>query len=100
MIEDPTVWNFEAKHIQGEEYEIQFQVIVNEDYHIYALEPGGDGAFLPPSFEIEPNPIYEATGPLGERGKKISEHIEDIGTVFYYKEAVYYQPARIRGPGV
>ncbi len=99
MIEDPTVWNFEAKHIQGEEYEIQFQVKVNEDYHIYALEPGGDGAFLPPSFEIEPNPIYEATGPLGERGKKISEHIEDIGTVFYYKEAVYYQPARIRAPG-
>lgn len=100
MIEDPTVWQFEARQIQGEEYEIRFQVKVNNDYHIYSLDPGGDGTFLPPSFEIEPNPIYEPRGDLLERGEKISETIEDIGTVYYYKEVVFVQPARIKGAGV
>lgn len=100
MIEDPTVWQFEARQIQGEEYEIRFQVKVNNDYHIYSLDPGGDGTFLPPSFEIEPNPIYEPRGELLERGEKISETIEDIGTVYYYKEVVFVQPARIKGEGV
>src|SRR5690606_18693923 len=100
MIEDPTVWSFEAKQIKGDEYEIQFQVKVKNDYHIYSLDPGGDGSFLPPSFEIEANPIYEPNGEMSERGKKISETIEDIGTVYYYKEVVFVQPARISGTGV
>lgn len=100
IIPDPTVWHMEARQIKGEEYEIRFQVKVNNGYHIYSLDPGGDGSFLPPSFEIEDNPIYEPAGEMYEKGDKISETIEDIGTVYYYKEVVFVQPARIRGEGV
>lgn len=95
MIQDPTVWKFEAKKKDGNKYELIFDVEVKDGWHIYSLDPGGDGTFLPPEFNFTKNPNYKLAGKVFERGKKIDETIEDIGTVHYYKKVEFVQPATV-----
>lgn len=99
IIQDPTVWTFEAKKKTGNEYELIFHVTVNNDYHVYSLNPGGDGSFLPPEFEFDKSSNYKLKGKPTEKGKRIDETIEDIGTVHYYKKVDFIQAATITANG-
>jgi thiol:disulfide interchange protein len=99
MIQDPTEWTFEAKKKSGNEYDIIFHVTVNNGYHVYSLDPGGDGSFLPPEFSFDKSSNYKLKGKTTEKGKRIDETIEDIGTVHYYKKVDFIQPAIIDANG-
>jgi len=99
IIEDPAVWTFEAKKKSGNEYELIFHVNVKNGYHVYSLDPGGDGSFPPPSFEFKPGSNYKLAGKVKEKGKRIDETIEDIGTVHYFKKVDFIQPATITANG-
>lgn len=99
IIQDPSEWRFEAKKISGNEYELIFHVNVKNGYHVYSLTPGGDGAFPPPSFEFTSSANYKLKGKVTEKGKKITETIEDIGTVNYFKKVDFIQKATITANG-
>lgn len=92
IIEDPTEWTFEAKKVSGNKYNLIFHCNVKNDWHIYSLDPGGDGSFLPPEFMVKENADVKVAGPVTEKGKIIHETIEDIGTVHYYKKVDFIQP--------
>lgn len=91
MIEDPTEWSFTVKKLDGNKYDVVFHCHVNNGWHIYSLDPGGDGSFLPPSFDFSKTPEAKLIGDPREEGKVIDETIEDIGTVHYYKDVDYIQ---------
>ncbi|HEY9176954.1 MAG TPA: cytochrome c biogenesis protein CcdA [Flavipsychrobacter sp.] len=95
MIEDPTEWKFEARKIDGNKYDLIFHCDVKNGWHIYSLDPGGDGSFLPPSFTIKDNPDIKLIGEVREEGDIIHETIEDIGTVHYYKNVDYIQTVEL-----
>lgn len=99
IIEDPTVWTFEAKKKSGNEYDLIFHVTVNNSFHIFSLTPGGDGSFLPPEFTFDKNSNIKLKGKPIEKGKRIDETIEDIGTIHYYKKVDYIQSATIEANG-
>lgn len=95
MIEDPTEWKFEARKVEGNKYDLVFHCDVKNGWHIYSLDPGGDGSFLPPSFTIKENPDVKLVGEVREEGEIIHETIEDIGTVHYYKTVDYIQTVEL-----
>jgi thiol:disulfide interchange protein len=91
IIEDPAVWTFEAKKKSGNEYDLIFHVNVKNGYHVYSLDPGGDGSFPPPSFEFKKGDNYKLSGNTKEKGKRIDETIEDIGTIHYFNKVDFIQ---------
>src|ERR1044071_1555399 len=95
VIEDPSEWKFEARKKKGNEYDLIFHVNVKNGYHIYSLDPGGDGSFPPPEFNFTKGDNYKLKGKPTEKGKRIDETIEDIGTVHYFKTVDFIQPAVI-----
>lgn len=100
MIEDPTEWKFEARKVEGNKYDIVFHCDVKNGWHIYSLDPGGDGSFLPPSFTIKENADIKLVGEVREDGEIIHETIEDIGTVHYYKNVDYIQTVELANENI
>jgi thiol:disulfide interchange protein DsbD len=99
MIEDPTEWKFEVKKKKGNEYDLIFHVNVKNGYHIYSLDPGGDGSFPPPEFKFNKSDNYKLAGKVTEKGQRIDETIEDIGTVHYFKKVDFTQPVTVTANG-
>lgn len=95
IMKDPTVWKVEAKKKSGHQYELVFHVDVKDNWHVYALDPGGDGSFIAPDFHPAKSTRYKVNGKVTEKGKRIDETIEDIGTVHYYHSADYIVPITV-----
>ena len=87
---DPTTWTYDIKKISGDEYAINFHLKLKEHWHIYSLEAGGDGSLIIPSFEITSPKSAKLKGKPTEKGKRISEVEETIGTFYYLKDKVDY----------
>jgi len=98
VIKDPTTWTFSAKKIKDTEYELTLYCKLKPEWHLWSLEPGGDGLLLSPRFDFEKNKSLELVGTVKERGKKISQEFpgtEGI-THFYENEITYTQKATIK----
>ncbi|MCB0700493.1 MAG: thioredoxin family protein [Chitinophagales bacterium] len=96
MLEDPTEWTVTAKQVEGNKYDIVFHCHVNNGWHVYALDPGGDGSFIPPSFTINESPDIKLVGEVREEGEVIDEFIDDdIGTVHYFKDVDFIQTVEL-----
>lgn len=96
MMEDPTEWSFKAEKVEGNKYNLIFHCHVKNDWHIYSLDPGGDGSFLPPSFTVNESADIKLVGDVREEGEMIDEFIdEDIGTVHYYHEVDFIKTVEL-----
>jgi len=91
MIQDPTTWKYEVKKKNDSTYDLIFRLNLKEHWHIYALDPGGDGMEIPPEFSFDKNPDIKSIGKIREIGKKVSSEMEGIdGKVNYYLNNVSY----------
>lgn len=91
MQKDPTTWTFEAKKKSDKKYELIFHLELAEGWHIWSLDPGGDGLEIPPSFTFNKNADVKLIGKTKEQGKLINEDIDGVdGTVHMYKHNVDY----------
>lgn len=99
---DPTTWKYEAKRKYGNHFEIFFHVTLTDKWHIYALNPGGDGSMIPPSFSFDKAGNVKMVGKMKELGKPVTEAIEGIdGKVRYFAgEATFVQEVEVSGNGV
>ncbi len=89
--EDPTTWTWEAKKTGENKYDVIFHLKLAEHWHIWSLNPGGDGMQIPPEIKFNKNPAVKLEGKLKEKGKLITEVIDGIdGAVNEYKEKVEY----------
>ncbi|MEI8279487.1 MAG: cytochrome c biogenesis protein CcdA, partial [Bacteroidota bacterium] len=98
MIADPTMWTFEAKKVKDNTYNLIFHVKIEDKWHVFSQNPGGDGSSIPPTFEFPKNPNYQLVGKVKEKGKLLDETIEEIGTLHYYKNKVdFIQTITVKG---
>mgnify|MGYP000674889195 FL=1 len=91
MIADPSTWTFETKHVKDNHYQLIFHLKLKEGWHIWSLNPGGDGFQIVPSFKIKKNDAVIKLGSFKEKGNAITELMDGVdGKVTYFKSKVDY----------
>jgi thiol:disulfide interchange protein len=81
------------KKISEGEYELLINCKLKPEWHLWSLNPGGDGMLVPPTFTFSKNKDIEVVGKIKESGKKISKEFPgtDGITHFYENEVSYTQ---------
>jgi thiol:disulfide interchange protein len=99
IVQDNSKWTVTAKKTASDRYEIKFHVDIPKGWHIYAMQPGGDGSLIPTTFTFDANKQLTLNGAVKETGKIISEKIEGTdGVVNMYKErADFVQQVTVKG---
>jgi thiol:disulfide interchange protein len=99
VIQDPTSWTYEAKKLKDSTYELIFRLKLEEGWHIWALEPGGDGLQFPPSFSFDKNERVQLKGKIKEQGKSVTGEMEGVDGIvtYFHGQVVYRQQAVVRG---
>ncbi len=100
IIQDPTTWTYELKDKGAGKYEVLFKLKLKEKWHIWSLDPGGDGMQIPPSFEFDKKPGLKLIGGVKEAGKKHTGPMDGVdGIVNYFEGTVIYtQNIEANGP--
>lgn len=99
MTADPTAWKYELKKKSATEYQLIFHLELKTGWHIWSLNPGGDGYQIVPSFELDKNPNVQIKGNPTEKGKATTTTMEGIeGKVTYLSGNVdYVQNITVKG---
>ena len=99
LIPDPTTWTYEVKKTGDNKYDLVFKLKLKEHWHIWSLNPGGDGMQIPPEFNFSVNPSFKTVGKVRESGKKITDSMEGVdGKVSFFHDRVdYVQPIEVKG---
>jgi thiol:disulfide interchange protein DsbD len=91
-------WNFGAKKISTDTYEIKMTASVSGDFHIYAQNAGVEGP-VPTTFSFSSNPLLSLNGKTKEVGKLVRKN-EEVwgGDVNYYEKSVeFVQVVKLKG---
>jgi thiol:disulfide interchange protein len=93
IFQDPTTWSFKVKKVQGNDYELTIHCTLKPEWHLWSIDPGGDGLLIPPSFTYNKNSDIEIVGKIKEKGKRIDQEFPgtDGVTHFYENEITYTQ---------
>lgn len=96
---DPSMWTYEVKKKGDNVYDLVFTVKLEAGWHIWALDPGGDGSLRRPIFAFDKNPDMVVQGDLTEKGKKETLALQGMANkVFYYSDRVeYVQTIQVNG---
>lgn len=84
---NPAKWTYEVKKKGEGKYDLIFHLKLDEHWHIWSLNPGGDGMEIPPTFKFKKNSNYTLLGKIKEQGKMISgerEGVDGIVHEFHY----------------
>lgn len=99
MIDDPAGWTYEVKKKGNHEYELVFHLTLKQGWHIWSVDPGGDGFQIPPGFEFDKNVNVQLIGKPTENGKKTTATMDGVdGKVSYLSGKVdYVQVIKVKG---
>lgn len=99
QIQDPTHWSYEIKKKGENHYELITHLKLDEHWHIWSMNPGGDGFQIPPTFDFEKNSKFELVGKTKEKGNKHTEEMDGVdGIVSYFSGSVdYIQEVKVTG---
>jgi thiol:disulfide interchange protein DsbD len=90
MTADPSSWKYEVKKKSATEYQLVFHLDLKQGWHIWSLNPGGDGFQIVPSFNIEGNNA-QVIGKPTEKGKATTTLMGGVdGKVTYLSGKVDY----------
>jgi thiol:disulfide interchange protein len=88
---NPAKWTYEVKKKGETKYDLIFHLKLDEHWHIWSLNPGGDGMEIPPTFKFKKNSSYTLLGKIKEQGNKISGEREGVdGIVHEFHDNVDY----------
>lgn len=57
IIKDVTTWTTSVKKLNDKEYDLITTCTLKPHWHIWSINPGGDGLLIPPSITFEKNKI-------------------------------------------
>lgn len=84
-------WDFKANKENDTTFNLVITAKLQEGWHIFSFNPGGDGSLLPPEFTFEKNKSVKLLGKMKENGKLTKEDTKDVmGVVNYYLGTVTY----------
>jgi thiol:disulfide interchange protein len=81
-------WSTCTKIIDDKTAEVIITAKLDKNWHIFSLNPGGDGMQIAPDIKVKPTADFKLKGGIKERGKLISEEFKGIGTINYFKNSV------------
>lgn len=84
-------WTVEAKpsNIEKTEYTLTAKAVMEDGYHIWAMDAGGDGSLIPTSITLTQEPAWKNEWTSDQ--KVHAERLEFIeGTVFSYSKTVTF----------
>lgn len=91
IVKDPTTWTYEVKKTGEGKYDLIFHLKLKEHWHIWSMNPGGDGLQIPPSFSFKKNAQYTLKGKTTEAGAKKTETMDGVdGPVSFFENKVDY----------
>ncbi len=91
MIGDPTTWTYEVKKKGAGKYDVIFHLVLRNEWHVWAMHPGGDGLQIQPTFTFVPNAAVKLTGKMKEVGKRKVVTMEGVdGKVALFDTKVDY----------
>ena len=86
---DPSKWSISVTK-NGDMYNVVFHVFLDANWHIWSLNPGGDGSLIGPSFEFKTGKFSLVDRP-GEQGIAVESDFDGItGKVRYYFHEVQF----------
>ena len=91
-------WNFSAKKISENLYEVHMTANIGGDYHMYSQQAGAEGP-IPTEFKFSPNPLVTLDGKTKEVGKLINvfESAWDGKVNYYEKKVEFVQLVKLKG---
>ena len=98
MAQTPYTWNYSAKKISTDTYELHFLVEIKNPWHTYSqFTP--DGGPVPTKFEFAKNPLFTLDGKVKENGNLIKKHEAVFGVdVKYFSGKVdFVQLVKVKG---
>lgn len=88
IVKDPTTWAIETKKTGTNTFDVIFHLKLQPTWHIWSLNPGGDGYQVPPEFKITG---VKMNGKVKEKGKLVKSKVDGVdGIVNYYSTSVDY----------
>lgn len=89
--QNPVKWEFKAKKIDGESYEVSLTAMIQGKWHIYSqLTP--EGGPVPTQIVFSKNPLIVLNGTIKEVGNLHEKHEEVFGiNVKYYDGKVVFK---------
>jgi len=100
QIQDPSAWTYSVQKTAEGHYDLQFRLQLKEGWHIWSLNPGGDGYQIIPSFTFAPGAAFKPEGKVSESGDPVTKVMEGIeGKVTYYSKSVTYTQKITARPG-
>lgn len=96
----PAKWKYEVKKKSGNDYQLIFHLQLDKGWHIWSLNPGGDGFQIVPSVAFDPkNANVTLKGKLTEKGHATTTVMDGVtGKVTYLSGNVdYIQEVTVKG---
>lgn len=81
---DPAHWSCEVKKVSGHEYKLIYHLKLDDKWHAYAMDPGGDGSLLPIVFTIKPNAAIKPQGKPVANHSPVTQTLEGIDSPVHY----------------
>ncbi len=99
MKSDPTTWTYEVKKTGDKQYQLITHLKLKPDWHIWSINPGGDGTLVPPSFKFGKVSGLTLKGGVKEKGKLQSKVFidGDPASNFYEGSVDYIQNVAVTG---
>lgn len=82
---DPTVWTYQVKKLDRNEYELIFRLELKKGWHIFSQNPG-DSSLIPPTFTFDENKSVKMIGTVEEKGKLTETEFEGFDNKLRYFE--------------
>jgi thiol:disulfide interchange protein DsbD len=91
-MKDPASWTYGVKEVGKGEYDLLFNLKLEKNWHIYAMNPGADSSLIPPTFEFKKGKYTPVGKTIELSGKVTVAKVEGVeGEVHYYKGNVVYR---------
>ncbi len=85
----PVKWKFASKKGNNpNEYIITATATIQEGFHVFSPEPGGDGLLIPTELTITNKQLLTKVGTLTPLRRPITKNMEGVGMVNYYEGEV------------
>lgn len=90
---NPVQWHFSIEKKDAATYCLKAEATIKDQFHIWALDPGGDGSLIPTSFQVTDSAAVTWKGNWQESPQPHTQMLEFIdGAVHWHeKTATFYR---------
>ena len=97
--QQPVKWNYSAKKISGNQYQIYLTANIDEGWHLYSQKQPVSAIALPTKISFTKSPLIKLKGNIQEKGelKKTKEEILETEAWLYENKVNFIQTVELKG---